>query len=230
MPAQPHDYLEVHVEMGFGSREEHTMQVMEQIRLALFDVNQEYIQESGDSEGFVRHVIRTLRSESTGVFFVELTKDEHRSINSFEIIERWQSAVGEVPAAERLSFSAFRSGGSRQLSYVFASNKPEVLEDAAQDFIDGLKEIQGLYDLQSSREGSRPEYVLTLKPKATALDLTLADVSLQVRAAFYGIEIERFQRGNEEVKVMLSYPENRRADLIDLENMHIKTRDGRLFH
>ena len=227
MPALPHDYLEVRVNMGFGSDEAETMTVMNRIRDKLFEVNEEYIQETGDDEGFVLHVARSLQGERRGVFFIELSKDEHRQIDSFEIVERWQAAVGKISNADKISFSAFRASGSRGLSYLFAGNDKESLVLAADDFMSALLEIDGLYDVQNSREGSRIEYVLSLKPKATALNLTLAELSVQVKAAFYGIEAERFQRGSDEVKVMVRYPEHRRQNLIDLENMHIKTRDGR---
>lgn len=227
MPALPHDYLEVKVKMGFGSDETETLAVMDRVRDGLFEVNEAYIKETGDADGFVLHVARALQGQRSGTFFIELSKDENRQVDSFEIVERWQNTVGKVENAEKISFSAFRSSGSRGLSYLFVGADKVALEQAAGDFHMALSELEGLYDVQDSSEGSRIEYVLSLKPKAIALNLTLAELSVQVKAAFYGIEAERFQRGSDEVKVMVRYPEHRRQDLIDLENMHIKTRDSR---
>ena len=227
MPALPHDYLEVKLGMGFGSDEKETLSAMNRIRAGLFKVNREYIESTGDEAGFVLHVARSLQGERSGVFFVELSKDENRDIDSFEIVERWQSEVGKIENTDRLSFSAFRGAGSRGLSYLFAGNDQDSLGAIAEEFSSALSEIEGLYDVQNLREGTRYEYVLSLKPKAVALNLTLAELSVQVKAAFWGIEAERFQRGSDEVRVMIRYPEHRRQDLIDLETMHIKTRDGR---
>jgi multidrug efflux pump subunit AcrB len=47
-----------------------------------------------------------------------------------------------------------------------------------------------------------------------------------VRAAFYGVEAQRLQRGREEVKVMVRYPREERESMGNLESMYIRTRDG----
>jgi len=47
-----------------------------------------------------------------------------------------------------------------------------------------------------------------------------------VRQAFYGEEAQRIQRGRDDVRVMVRYPEAGRRSLADLENMRIRTADG----
>jgi multidrug efflux pump subunit AcrB len=58
------------------------------------------------------------------------------------------------------------------------------------------------------------------------LGLTLADLARQVRQAFYGEEAQRIQRGRDDLRVMVRYPEERRRSLSELENMRIRTPDG----
>ena len=48
-----------------------------------------------------------------------------------------------------------------------------------------------------------------LIPPGEALGLRLDDVARQVREAFYGDEVQRLQRGRDEVKVMVRYPRGR---------------------
>ena len=67
---------------------------------------------------------------------------------------------------------------------------------------------------------------LVIKPSAEALGLTLNDLANQVRAAFHGVEAQRIQRGQEEVRVMVRYPKSERESLGNLENMYIRTADG----
>jgi multidrug efflux pump subunit AcrB len=71
-----------------------------------------------------------------------------------------------------------------------------------------------------------PEIKLNIKPEAEALGLTLADLARQVRAGFYGEEVQRVQRGQDEVKVMVRFPEDERDSVGYLENMRIRTPDG----
>ena len=54
--------------------------------------------------------------------------------------------------------------------------------------------------VDSDRPGNR-EVVLQLKDKAHLLGLTLQDVVGQVRQGFFGLESQRVQRGEDEVKI-----------------------------
>ena len=47
-----------------------------------------------------------------------------------------------------------------------------------------------------------------------------------MRQAFYGEEAQRIQRGRDDIRVMVRYPEEERRSLGDLENMRIRTTDG----
>jgi multidrug efflux pump subunit AcrB len=58
------------------------------------------------------------------------------------------------------------------------------------------------------------------------LGLTLNDLGSQVRNAFYGVEAQRIQRGQDDVRVMVRFPESERASVGDLENMYIRTPQG----
>ena len=51
-------------------------------------------------------------------------------------------------------------------------------------------------------------------------------VANQVRQAFFGLEVQSIQRGRNEVKVMLRYPESDRKSISNLENMMIRTPNG----
>lgn len=67
---------------------------------------------------------------------------------------------------------------------------------------------------------------LNILPAAEALGLTLDDLARQVRQAFYGEEAQRVQRGREDIRVMVRYPEEQRRSLSDLENLRIRTPSG----
>jgi multidrug efflux pump subunit AcrB len=70
------------------------------------------------------------------------------------------------------------------------------------------------------------EMKLNLKPEARTLGLTLSDLARQVRQGFYGDEAMRIQRGRDEVKVMVRYPEDERKSLGHIESMRIRTPQG----
>ncbi|RKY05941.1 MAG: AcrB/AcrD/AcrF family protein, partial [Planctomycetota bacterium] len=66
----------------------------------------------------------------------------------------------------------------------------------------------------------------SLKDTGRTLGLTLADLARQVRQGFYGEEAQRIQRGKNDIRVMVRYPENERTSLADIENMRVRLSDG----
>ena len=67
---------------------------------------------------------------------------------------------------------------------------------------------------------------LGIKPAAETLGLTLQDLGRQVRQGFYGEEVQRIQRGRDDIRVMVRYPRDQRRSLGNLETMRIRTPAG----
>jgi multidrug efflux pump subunit AcrB len=101
-----------------------------------------------------------------------------------------------------------------------------VLEAAAAELEQELASFAGVFEVQNSAVSGGDEIRLTIKPEAEALGLTLVSLGRQVRQAFYGEEAQRIQRGKDELKVMVRYPEEQRRSIADLENMRIRTPGG----
>jgi Cu/Ag efflux pump CusA len=82
-------------------------------------------------------------------------------------------------------------------------------------------------DVRDSQRGEVEELLLHLKPGAEALGIRLADVSRQVRQAYFGEEVQRLPRANGDVKVMVRYPRSERRNLASLNDFRVRTDDGR---
>ena len=95
---------------------------------------------------------------------------------------------------------------------------------------DALKEklvtYPGVFDISDSFRAGKDEIVLSILPAAEALGLTLDDLARQVRQAFYGEEAQRIQRGRDDVRVMVRYPESQRRSLAGLDELRIRTPEG----
>ncbi|MCK4628481.1 MAG: efflux RND transporter permease subunit, partial [Sedimentisphaerales bacterium] len=75
-------------------------------------------------------------------------------------------------------------------------------------------------------ETGKLELKLSLKDEGRVLGLTLSDLARQVRHGFYGYEVQRVQRGRDDIRVMVRYPQEQRRSLADIENMRIRLADG----
>ena len=67
---------------------------------------------------------------------------------------------------------------------------------------------------------------LNILPEAQSLGLSQQDLARQVRQAFFGEEVQRIQRGQDDVRVMVRYPREERSSEGYLENMRIRTPGG----
>ncbi|CAG0966344.1 Multidrug resistance protein MexB [Myxococcaceae bacterium] len=157
---------------------------------------------------------------------VMLVPSEKRDVSSEEVARRWRERVGEIPDAVELSFTASLFSTGKAIDLQLEGANVAELRMAAEALKAKLRDYEGVYDVSDSfREGKR-ELRLAILPAAEASGLTLRDLARQVRQAFYGEEAQRIQRGQDDVKVMVRFPEEARRSLGDLEAMRIRLPDG----
>lgn len=136
--------------------------------------------------------------------------------------------VGVVPGVANLTFGLATPFG-KPVSVSLRSNDLAELNAAKIDLRAEIQKLPSLRDVVDSDKPGNREVVLQLKEKAQLLGLTMQDVVGQVRQGFFGRETQRVQRGEDEVKIWVRYAEGERASLRDLEDMRIRTADGRQF-
>jgi len=161
-----------------------------------------------------------------GEVTVELQPAEHRTIGSTELADRWRELTGPIPDALELTFSASLFSTGDDIDVQFTGPDIEALRASADELKRRLGEYAGVYEISDSFVAGKRELKLGIRPAAELLGLTLSDLARQVRQAFYGEEAQRIQRGRDDVRVMVRYPEDERRSLGDLENMRIRTPDG----
>ena len=153
-------------------------------------------------------------------------KATREPITSTEIANRWRDLTGTVPDAVELTFTASLFSAGEPINIQLAGPHLDQLRNAAEELKDHLAHYPGVYDISDSFRAGKQEIKLGIRPAAETLGLTLSDLARQVRQAFYGEEVQRIQRGREEVKVMVRYPARWRRSLGDLENMRIRSPGG----
>ncbi len=97
---------------------------------------------------------------------------------------------------------------------------------AADDMKERLRGIEGVNEIEDSFDLGKRQLVFELTPAGSAAGLRPADVAVQVRQGFFGEEVQRIQRGREEIRVYVRYPEAARADLESLEEFRVRLPNG----
>ena len=227
-PEVEQDMLAANLELYDGAPESLVASVVERMNGALRRVNDELKAETGTDDDIVKNVFAYIRDGRFGFFFVELAGSEEREVTPQEVEQRWRSEVGEIPGAKELRFvSTMHIGGGPPIAFNLAGRNYRQLEQAAADLEQHLAGFDGVFEVQVSANAGPEEVRLAIKPEAEASGLTLRDLGRQVRTAFYGAEAQRIQRGDQEVRVMVRYPRSERQSLGNLENMWVRTPDGR---
>jgi len=201
------------------------------------------LSEAAGKGGIIRHILTSIGTQGKdnrhdvsieptdtqshlGEVVIELAPSEERTLSGEEIANRWRELTGTIPEAIELTYSASRGMAGEAINIQFRGRDIEALRAASLRLQQHLARFPGVMDITDSFRGGKQEIKLSLKPGAESLGLNLRDLARQVRQAFYGEEAQRVQRGRDDIRVMVRYPEQQRKALTDLENMWIRTLSG----
>lgn len=239
MPRVQSEYVSATMIMQEGTPIEVTTQYAQLIKEKAEFLQEKYV-DPNTGESVIEHILvtvgstgRSLRSTTGGAsnqaqINFEVVPPEFRSLNisSSELKNEWRTLIGPIPRLQEMSFRAEIGRGGSPLDIQLEGNDLDKLAEVAALVEARLATYEGTYDIQNSFEDSKEEIQLTLKPQAEQLGLTLSDIGEQVRAAFYGIEAQRILRNQDEVKVMVRFPQQYRRSMADLDALKIRTKNG----
>ncbi len=169
----------------------------------------------------------TPRGSHLGEVALELLPGAEREVTAKELAAQWRKLSGDIPGVAEISFQSQAAGGGNAIDLELSGGDFEQLRSATEYVKDALFGIDGIIDINDSdRNGKREVILKSLLPAGEALGLRLGDVARQMRRGFYGEEVQRLQRGRDQIKVMVRYPKAERTSLEDIERMKVRTREG----
>ena len=149
------------------------------------------------------------------------------SLDIAKVSGEWREEIGDLGNVEDFNLNYSIQDNDQPIRLVLAANSVDDLEQVSERLRESLLSYPGVYNVNDSMQSPREEVQLALKPAAENLGITLVDLARQVRRAFYGAEAQRIPRTREDVKVMVRYPEAERISIDNLNQMRIRTPDGR---
>ncbi|MGI9543399.1 MAG: efflux RND transporter permease subunit, partial [Cyclobacteriaceae bacterium] len=220
------DNILVSLEMAPGSNERLTKEQLDIIEAAAWQVNEDFTERRTDDNQTILKVEKKVGPMShQGSLNIVMLDGETRGVRSLEIQEAFRKQVGDVPEAKKLSYSAFTPFG-KPVSISLSSSDFSELESAKNALKEALAELPELRDVIDNEQEGLREVKLELKEKAKLIGLNLQQVIGQVRQGFYGVEVQRLQRGEDEVKVWVRYDQADRSAISKLEDMRIRVPGG----
>ncbi|MGD9859657.1 MAG: efflux RND transporter permease subunit [Marinobacterium sp.] len=164
-------------------------------------------------------------SAETGRIRFELQPAEEREqeVSASTLINEWRERIGPIPGAETLTFRAEIGRASDPVSIELRSGDVDDLRAMAQQVKARLETYPTLFDIADNLSDGKEELQLELTPQAHLLGLTRSDIIRQVRQNFFGIEVQRVQRGRDDVRVMVRLPLEERQAIAGLKGILINT-------
>ncbi len=161
---------------------------------------------------------------SVGVLLVPI---DERDIGAHAFADAWRKRIGEVANLEFMKFdSSTGHGDTPPIDVQLSHRDPETLERAARELAARIATFSGTKDVDVGIQVGKPQLDFTLSEAGRRAGFTTADVAAQVRAAFFGAEALRQQRGRNEIKVMVRLPRAERESLERVENLVLRTPSG----
>lgn len=168
---------------------------------------------------------------NSGQVFAELHGPEIRNIPSEELINRWRHEVGEIPGIEKITFGSVGTGPAGkpiEFKLLAASEHVDELLAATETMKTRVAKFAGVYDITDDNTPGKWEFQFRVKDDALSTGVTPMDLGRTVRNTYYGAEVMRLQRGRHEVKLMVRYPQDERASLVNFREIQVSDSMGTL--
>ncbi len=235
MPKIDSDIISVQATLPYGS----PLSDSKHVHAILVESAQKTIEQYGGNK-IVRGVFSTIGANvsqqnvtaasgghEVGVI-ISLIDGSERDFSGTQFAKSWREMTGEIAGLEKITFSGERGfgGAGAEIQVELIHQSDQVAQEAAAKLAAILSGYDGIIDINDGFERGKPQLDLALTPQARSLGVTSNELARQVRAAFFGSEVLRQQRGRNEVKVMVRLPLSERSTLDTVSNMTVQTADG----
>ena len=230
MPEIEGDLIQVTIDLPDGTPFSRTMQIRDRLEDSVGLLTEEMKDRYPELEDGLIDGSSIVATDARIQAWVGMVSPEKRpeTIKTRDISARFREIVGPIQDAEEVSFDF--TFNEEESGIRFALNHESDLDrlrEAASFVKAHLATYGSAYDIGDNLSSAADEIQITMKPGAEALGVTLADVSRQLRQAYFGEEVQRLPRDGEDVRVMVRLPKEARTSLDSIENLRVRTPDGR---
>ena len=164
-----------------------------------------------------------------GQLIWELAPAEERAeVAPRQFADRVRAGVGSLPYGAEATVFTSAIGQGTDLSVRIRGDRVDDITAGSLALQALIRESPGVISVSDDLESPAPELVARVRPGGASTGIGAADLGRQLRQAFHGEEVQRIQRGNDEIRVVLRYPEPDRRSLDTVTAMRVRREDGRV--
>lgn len=226
-PRMASDRISVNLKMTQGTNEKITDSIITSIEEKVWEVNKTFTEKQTGNKQVVQNIIKRIGPGTANASLtVNLLPGEFRDFASSEINIAIRKQVGKVNGIESLTFGSNTHFGGSPVAVSLLGNNLSELKLAKEELKLELSRNSVLKDISDNDPAGIKEIQIQLKDKANMLGLNLQSIMAQVRSGFFGFQAQRFQRGQDEIRVWVRYEKSNRSSIKDLDDMWIITPSG----
>lgn len=226
-PSIASDRVTVNLKMPEGTNETITDSIISFVEEQAFLIAPEFDSIQGDGLITLQNIVKNVGpGTSNAKLEINLLPGEDRKFPAIDFANRLQEKVGNVYGVERLTYSDGGNFAGSPVAISLLGNDIPQLKAAKNELKAILLEQAALKNVADNDPAGIKEIQIQLKDKAYLIGLNTSMVMSQVRSGFFGFQAQRFQRGQDEIKVWVRYDENNRSSILDLDQMQILTPSG----
>jgi len=166
-------------------------------------------------------------SSHKGYIWAELVSGEERRVSVNDVVNKWREETGAIIGVKDIQFTASLFDPGEPINIQLTGLDFKDLNIVVDKIKTHLKNYVGVFDIKDSYSDGKDQLNISILPEAENYGITNSSLATQVRQGFYGQDIQTIQRGRDEIKVNIRYPKGDRQKISNLENMFIRTPDGR---
>ena len=230
-PSIASDRISISLVMPNGTNERITDSIITLIQTKSKIVDQEFSEKylKGIENTLFVNTIKTLgNGASRANLTINLLPGEQRPdvIRADMISSRLSELVGPLIGVESIIYGSGSDFGGKPISVSLLSNNINELKKAKNELKQVMLSNAFLKDIEDNDPAGIKEITLQLKDNAYSLGLDLQYIMSRVRAGFFGVQAQRFQRGQDEIRVWVRYKKEDRSSITQLEDMKIDLPNG----
>ena len=230
-PQVASDQISITLTMPNGTNEKVTDSIISLIQEKAKIVDQELTDKflKGTGKDLFVNMIKNLGPGSSAARLqINLLPGEERpdEVVADMVTSRLRELVGPVIGVESLIYGSGGNFGGNPVSVSLLGSNIQELKAAKQELKEAMMNNANLKDVTDNDPAGIKEIRLELKENAYLLGLDLRTVMNQVRSGFFGAQAQRFQRGQDEIRVWVRYDRENRSSITDLDEMRILAPSG----
>ncbi len=227
-PKMASDRVDINLVMPQGTNEKITDSIISKIEEAAWIVSDEFTESrQNDHHQVIQNIVKRIGpGTNKAKLTINLLPGELRDFPSLDITNAIRDKAGNIYGTESLTFGSGMNFMGSPVSVSLLGNDISELKAAKAELKKELQSNPQLKDITDNDPAGIKEIRIKLKDNAHILGLTLQSIMSQVRYGFFGFQAQRFQRGQDEIKVWVRYDKKDRSSIKNLDDMWISTPSG----